>query len=121
MATTQSTRLAKRAVGKAVTAHVQAGNPVVGLVDGHAQTVELAEWENMTPIGREFGSPDYERLEELDRLTVEACGDLLLARRWLDTPHPALKGLTPEDAAKTPEGFAQVRQLLASYSGMFEI
>lgn len=23
-------------------------------------------WDNMTPVGREFGSPDYERLSILD-------------------------------------------------------
>ena len=26
----------------------------------------LQDWDRMAPVGREFGSPDYERLEELD-------------------------------------------------------
>ena len=42
----------------------------------------------------------------------KAKGSLLAARRWLDAPNQALDGLTPEDAAKTPEGFARVYQLL---------
>lgn len=32
---------------------------------------ELQEWDRMAPVGREFGSPDYERLEELDQLCRE--------------------------------------------------
>lgn len=78
----------------------------------HAQQ-ELQDWDRMAPVGREFGSPDYERLEELDHLAVNAKGSLLAARRWLDTPNQALSGRMPEEVAKTPEGFEQVRQLLA--------
>ena len=78
----------------------------------HAQQ-ELQDWDRMAPVGREFGSPDYERLEELDHLAVNAKGSLLAARRWLDTPNQALGGRMPEEVAKTPEGFEQVRQLLA--------
>ena len=73
---------------------------------------QLKDWDRMAPVGREFGSPDYERLEELDHLAFKAKGSLLAARRWLDAPNQALDGLTPEDAAKTPEGFARVYQLL---------
>ena len=47
---------------------------------------DLQGWDRMAPVGREFGSPDYERLEELDHLAVKAKGSLLAARRWLDTP-----------------------------------
>lgn len=74
---------------------------------------ELQDWDRMAPVGREFGSPDYERLEELDHLAVNAKGSLLAARRWLDTPNQALGGRMPEEVAKTPEVFEQVRQLLA--------
>lgn len=76
----------------------------------------LQEWDRMAPVGREFGSPDYERLEELDHLAVLAKGSLHAARRWLDAPNPALDGLTPEEAAKTADGLARVHQLLASHS-----
>ena len=72
----------------------------------------LQDWDRMAPVGREFGSPDYERLEELDHLAILAKGSMLAARRWLDTPNQALDGMTPEEVAKTPEGFARVRQLL---------
>ena len=74
----------------------------------------LQDWDRMAPVGREFGSPDYERLEELDHLAILAKGSMLAARRWLDTPNQALEGMTPEEVAKTPEGFARVRQLLTS-------
>ena len=74
---------------------------------------DLQGWDRMAPVGREFGSPDYERLEELDHLAVKAKGSRLAARRWLDTPNQALGGRMPEEVAKTPEGFEQVRQLLA--------
>lgn len=49
-----------------------------------AQQDLLQDWDRMAPVGREFGSPDYERLEELDHLAILAKGSLLAARRWLD-------------------------------------
>ena len=30
----------------------------------------LQDWDRMAPVGAEFGSPDYERLEELDHLAI---------------------------------------------------
>lgn len=78
---------------------------------------ELREWEAMAPVGREFGSPEYERLSELDDLAVKATGSLPAARRWLDTPNPALDGHIPEEVARSPDGYAQVVQLLDSLMG----
>lgn len=40
------------------------------------------------PVGREFGSPDNDRLEELDTLACQVLG-LNRFREWLDTPSPA--------------------------------
>lgn len=45
-------------------------------------------WDNMPPVGREFGSPDYERLMEQDRAEfqsklsylIKACSDLAESR-----------------------------------------
>lgn len=45
-------------------------------------------WENMAPVGREFGSPDYEKLMEQDRVEfqsnlsslIKVCSDLAEAR-----------------------------------------
>lgn len=74
----------------------------------------------MAPVGREFGSPDYERLADLDDLAVKATGSLLAARRWLDTPNPALEGQIPEEVARSPDGYAQVVQLLDSLMGLHE-
>lgn len=49
---------------------------------------EDREWENMAPIGREFGSPDYERLIALDQAVFDSnlsslikdCSDLAASR-----------------------------------------
>ena len=54
------------------------------------QQESLQDWDRIAPVGREFGSPDYERLEELDNLAFKAKGSLLAARRWLDAPNQAL-------------------------------
>ena len=35
-----------------------------------AQQDLLQDWDRMAPVGAEFGSPDYERLEELDHLAI---------------------------------------------------
>jgi len=73
---------------------------------------EMAVWESAPPVGREFGSPDYDRLAELDNLAWRARGSMLKARRWLDTPHPDLDGLAPEAVAKTKTGHQRVLRLL---------
>lgn len=73
---------------------------------------DLVDWDNLPPIGREFGSPDYDRLEELDNMAVKAMGDMLKARCWLEAPDEALDRLTPEEAARTAEGLARVKALL---------
>ena len=83
-------------------AQMRQGPPIDGVVN----------WDSMVPVGREFGSPDYEHLAELDSLAHQAMGTLLKARRWLDAPNGALGGLAPEEVAKTPEGFARVKELL---------
>ena len=41
---------------------------------------ELRFWNEAAPIGREFGSPDYERLTEEDRLNRVGVFDPELAR-----------------------------------------
>jgi hypothetical protein len=73
---------------------------------------DLADWNNVVPMGREFGSPDYDRLTALDDLAVRATGSLQQARRWLEAPHPSLRGRTPEEVAKSEIGYKQVIALL---------
>lgn len=75
-------------------------------------SADLVEWGAMPPVGREFGSPDYERLEKLDALALEVLGSMKKARGWLDAPHPELEGLTPEESARTATGYRQVMRLL---------
>lgn len=79
---------------------------------------DLAIWENVAPVGREFGSPDYERLEELDSLAFKAFGSMKKARRWLDLPHADLGGRSPEKAAKTGFGLRKVKRLLHAKLGI---
>lgn len=75
---------------------------------------ELQDWDRIAPVGREFGSPGYERLAELDHLAIKSRGCLAATRLWLDAPNQALRGQTPEDVARTSEGYAQVIHLLSS-------
>lgn len=73
---------------------------------------EMLEWDSMAPVGAEFGSPEYERLLELDHLAFITTGSLEAARVWLDTPNPVLDGMTPDYCARTASGFERVRSLL---------
>ena len=41
------------------------------------RSAEDLAWDNITPVGREFGSPDYERLSILDMYT---CGTITESR-----------------------------------------
>lgn len=94
----------------------QSGASGLELVDSQALTVDedIAAWQNIAPIGREFGSPVYERLEELDHLAFQAfgCWDKVCA--WLGTPNPLVNGQTPENACLTDEGFELIKQFLTS-------
>ena len=75
---------------------------------------DVADWNRVVPVGRGFGSPDYDRLTALDDLAVRATGSLEQARRWLEAPHPSLNGKTPEEVAKSKIGYEQVIELLTT-------
>lgn len=70
----------------------------------------------MAPVGREFGSPDYDRLKQLDckvrALAVEELGSIAAAEQWLMTPVMGLDQRRPVDLMQTIDGIAQVVQLL---------
>ncbi|WP_051237299.1 antitoxin Xre/MbcA/ParS toxin-binding domain-containing protein [Ottowia thiooxydans] len=70
------------------------------------------DWLNAVPVGREFGSPDHERLMDLDQAAYTRFRSREKARNWLDTPCEDLDGLSPEVASTTPQGMAQVMILL---------
>lgn len=84
----------------------------VSIEDMKRVNAELALWESAAPVGREFGSPDYDRLTEMDCLAFTAFGSVKRARRWLDAPHSDLGGQSPEAVAKTESGFKKVKRLL---------
>lgn len=71
-----------------------------------------AEWGAVKPVGREFGSPDYERLNALDHLAFTAFGSWREARAWLVIPSLLLDGMSPQDAARTDLGFERAKALL---------
>lgn len=75
--------------------------------------LDLSEWGYGRAVGREFGSPDYDRLEELDTLACQALG-LRRFREWLDTPSSDLDGKTPEEISTSPGGIERIRQLLSN-------
>ncbi len=84
----------------------------VSIEDMRSGADEDLLWDRMAPVGREFGSPDYERLLEIDTLAFKAFGTPKKARRWLDAPHPDLDGQTPELVCRTDLGFKKVKRLL---------
>lgn len=89
----------------------------VTIQDMRRANEELAIWDSVVPVGREFGSPDFERLTELDSLAFIALGSIKRARRWLDTPHTDLGGQTPKAMARTDVGFKKVTRLLRKQFG----
>lgn len=70
------------------------------------------DWDAIAPIGREFGSADYERLAEMDHQACLVTGSTIAARRWLDLPQDALDGGIPEELAKSPQGYVRVMEVL---------
>lgn len=78
----------------------------------NSEPTNMAAWEAIKPIGREFGSTDYERLERLDALAFQVLGSMKKARRWLGTPHDDLGGRTPQEVAGTKVGFRRVKRIL---------
>lgn len=73
---------------------------------------EAKAWLDMAPIGREFGSPDYDRLTALDQAAFAAFKSWEQVREWLATPNTQLDGICPEDAARNPDGFGKVMSIL---------
>lgn len=61
---------------------------------------EADEWNNMIPVGREFGSKDYERLAEHDNLVYAA-------KQSADPASMSLKVFLDDERA-TPEGWVRV-------------
>ncbi len=73
-------------------------------------------WDNMAPVGREFGSPDYERLMEIDRAMFQSnlsnllkeCNELAEARSSDVAPDEQQAALNVQVALKE---FGQVVSL----------
>ena len=65
---------------------------------------EDVAWLDPVPVGREFGSPDYERLMALDQAAFAAFHSWDRVRQWLATPNPQLNGACPDDVARSPDG-----------------
>lgn len=76
------------------------------------RSAEEQAWLDIAPVGREFGSPDFDRLMELDDAAFSAFGSIERVRHWLDAPNDQLGGLPPEDVARSPDGWTKVMSLL---------
>jgi len=76
------------------------------------QSAEEQAWLDLAPVGLEFGSPDYERLEQLDAYAFDVFGNMALVREWLFNPHPSLDGMTPDDCARSEAGLKKTLDLL---------
>ncbi|MFZ4288157.1 hypothetical protein [Variovorax sp. HJSM1_2] len=74
-------------------------------------------WLDAALVGGEFGSPDYERLTELDQAAFVAFQSWAQVRKWLLTPNNQLEGACPEDVARSPEGFGKVMSILTVAGG----
>jgi Protein of unknown function (DUF2384) len=77
------------------------------------RSTEEDAWLNVVPVGREFGSADYHRFEQLDGYAFDVFGDMALAQQWLSRPHPALDGKTLNDCASNDQYLQKALELLA--------
>lgn len=75
---------------------------------------EDSAWLDAPPVGREFGSPDYERLMALDDAAFLAFRSWEKVRHWLTAPNSQLDGACPEEVARSPAGFDKVMSILLS-------
>ncbi|MBU1350468.1 MAG: MbcA/ParS/Xre antitoxin family protein [Gammaproteobacteria bacterium] len=66
----------------------------------------------MPPVGRELGSPAYERLAMLAESAFAAFQSWERAREWLAKPNAQIDGASPEDAALIPAGLNRVMAIL---------
>ncbi len=69
-------------------------------------TEEDRAWLNTPPVGREFGSPDYERLMELDALIAEPPANIKV---FLDDERVAPQGWVRAFLARRGDRFARNR------------
>lgn len=83
----------------------------------HQALDEEKAWLDMAPVGREFGSPDYEWLTALDQAAFAAFKSWEQVRDWLATPNPQLDGICPENAARNSEGLSKVMSILMMAGG----
>lgn len=77
------------------------------------RSVEEQAWLDIVPVGREFGSRDYHRFEQLGGFAFDAFEDMALAQQWLSQPHPALGGMTPNECARNDLDLQKALDLMA--------
>jgi hypothetical protein len=83
----------------------------------HQAASEDLAWLDAAPIGREFGSPDYERLTALDQAAFAAFQSWEKVWEWLASPNSQLDGACPEDASRSPDGFSKIMSMLMVLGG----
>jgi len=73
---------------------------------------EDQDWLDIRPVGREFGSPDYERLTALDDAAFSIFQSWEQVRVWLAEPNSELGGASPEDVARSSDGLQKIMSIL---------
>lgn len=86
-----------------------------------ASSEDLAS-DLLAPIGRDFGSPDYDRLEGQDSIATDLIEIQRMAAKifetdeesfnWLHRPHPLLNGASPLESAASAMGSQRVKDIL---------
>ena len=77
------------------------------------RSAEERAWLDVAPLGREFGSRDYHRFQQLDGFAFDLFGDMRLAQQWLSQPHPALGGRMPNDCTGNDVDLQKALDLMA--------
>jgi len=73
---------------------------------------EEQDWLDMPPIGREIGSPAYERLTALDQAAFAAFQSWETVQVWLTAPNSQLDGACPEEVVRNSDGLSKVMSIL---------
>ncbi len=71
----------------------------------------------MPPMGREIGSPDYERLTAFDQAAFAVFQSWDKVELWLTAPNSQLDGACPKDMARNSDGLSKVMSILMFAGG----
>ena len=84
--------------------------------------LDQSEWGCVPPVGREFGSPDYDRLEELDTLACQFANSLDLDSELLNAIMDALTAhnTMSKQALDSVRVRSGLKSILLGTAGLYE-